>query len=283
VAMVRSIWRGTISFGLVSVPVRMYTATESKELRFHFLHKDDLSPIGYDKVRKDTGEHVDPEDIVRGFEIEKGRYVPLEDEDLDRLDIELTKAIDICDFVDLEEIDPIYFRKAYYLLPEEGAEKPYALLVRALEETGKVGIAKVVIRNKQHLAALRPVDGVIVLETMYYADEVRKPEQVKAGRLRGAEVEMAKSLVENLSDTFDPEKYDDTYRKELLDLLRAKAKGKKLPEPAQEEEAEVIDLMAALRESVERTKRGQQKRRAPAKRSAAKRKTTTKKAAHKAS
>ena len=276
--MARSIWRGTISFGLVSVPVRMYTATESKELRFHFLHKDDLSPIGYDKVRKDTGEHVDPEDVVRGFEIEKGRYVPLEDEDLDRLDIELTKAIDICDFVDLEEIDPIYFRKAYYLLPEAGAEKPYALLVRALEETGKVGIAKVVIRNKQHLAALRPLDGVIVLETMYYADEVRKPEQVKAGRLREAEVEMAKSLVDNLSDTFDPEKYDDTYRKELLELMRAKAKGKKLPEPQEDEGGEVIDLMQALRESVEKTKRSAGKR-TPARKtsSGSKRKTSARK------
>jgi DNA end-binding protein Ku len=279
----RSIWRGTISFGLVSVPVRMYTATESKELRFHFLHKDDLAPIGYDKVRKDTGEHVDPEDVVRGFEIEKGQYVPLDDEDLDRLDIELTKSIDICDFVDLDEIDPIYFRKAYYLLPEEGAEKPYALLVRALEETGKVGVAKVVIRNKQHLAALRPVEGALVLETMYYADEVRKPEKVKGGQLRDAEVEMAKSLVENLSESFDPEKYDDTYRKELLDLLRSKAKGQKLPEPAEEKEGEVVDLMAALRESVERTQRSQGKRRTPAKRPAAKRKTTTKKPARKAS
>jgi DNA end-binding protein Ku len=252
----RSIWRGTISFGLVSVPVRMFTATQSKELKFHFLHKDDLSPIGYDKVRKDTGEHVDPDDIVRGFEIEKGRYVPLEDEDLDRLDMELTRSIDICDFVDLDEIDPIYFRKAYYLLPEDGAEKPYLLLVRALEETGKVAIAKVVIRNKQHLAAVRPVDGRLVLETMYYADEVRKPDEVKIkGDLRAPEVEMAKTLVENLSERFDPEKYDDTYRKELLELLRAKAKGGKLPEPAEEGEAEVVDLMAALRESVERTKR----------------------------
>src|ERR671931_2023393 len=143
----RSIWSGAISFGLVSVPVRMFPATQSKELRFHFLHKKDLTPIGYDKVRKDTGEHVDPDEIVRGFEVEKGRYVPLEDEDLDRLDIELTRTIDICDFVSLDEIDPIYFRKAYYLLPEEGAEKPYLLLVRALEETAKVGIAKIVIRN----------------------------------------------------------------------------------------------------------------------------------------
>ena len=254
--MPRSLWTGTISFGLVSVPVRMFSATESKELRFHFLDKRDLAPIGYDKVRRDTGEHVDNDEIVRGFEVEKGRYVPLEDEDLDRLDIELTKTIDICDFVDLEEIDPIYFRKAYYLLPQEGAEKPYRLLVRALEETGKVAIAKIVIRNKQHLAALRPWNGTLLLETMYYADEVRQPEQVdgKEG-LRKPEVEMAKSLVENLSDSFDPAKYDDTYRKELLELLRAKAEGEPLPEPKAEEGGEVVDLMAALRESVEKTQK----------------------------
>jgi DNA end-binding protein Ku len=259
----RSIWRGAISFGLVSVPVRMYSATESKELRFHFLHKDDLQPISYDKVRKDTGEHVDADEVVRGFEIEKGRYVPLEDEDLDRLDIELTHSIDICDFVALEEIDPVFFRKAYWLLPDEGAEKPYKLLVRALEETGKVGIAKVVIRNKQHLACLRVWDGKLMLETMYYADEIRKPEAVEVkGRLQKAEVEMAKSLVENLSESFKPEKYDDTYRKELLDLLRAKAKGRKLPEPAAEKEAEVIDLMAALRESVDQTARRRKRPRA---------------------
>jgi DNA end-binding protein Ku len=257
----RSIWSGAVSFGLVSVPVQMYSATESKELRFHFLHKDDLQPIGYDKVRKDTGEHVDPDDVVRGFEIEKGRYVPIEDEDLDRLDIELTHSIDICDFVGLEEIDPIYFRKAYYLLPQDGAEKPYRLLVKALEETEKVGIAKVVIRNKQHLAALRAHDGVLVLETMYYADEVRKPEKVNGtARVQKAEVDMAKSLVENLSAAFKPEKYDDTYRKELLGLIRAKAKGKKLPEPQEEEEAEVVDLMAALRESVKETKKGRKRK-----------------------
>jgi DNA end-binding protein Ku len=261
----RAIWSGTISFGLVAVPVRMYSATESKELRFHFLHKKDLQPIGYDKVRKDTGRHVDPEDVVRGFEIEKGRYVPIEDEDLDRLDIELTHSIDILDFVDLEEIDPIYYRKAYYLLPQNGAEKPYRLLIKALEETGKVGVAKVVIRNKQHLAALRPYESVLLLETMYYADEVRKPERVDGSstRVQKAEVEMAKSLVENLSDGFDPKKYDDTYRKELLSLIRKKAKGAKLPEPAEEEEAEVVDLMAALRDSVAETKKGK-KRKKPA-------------------
>jgi DNA end-binding protein Ku len=279
----RSIWRGTISFGLISVPVRMFAATESKELKFHFVHKDDLAPVGYDKVRKDTGEHVDPDDIVRAFEIDKGRFVPLDEEDYDRLDIELTRSIDILDFVDLEEIDPIYFRKAYWLLPEEGAEKPYLLLVRALEESGKVGIAKVVIRKKQHLAALRVVDGKLLLETMYFADEVRKPEDVKIkGQLRSAEVDMAKTLVENLSEPFEIEKYDDTYRKELLKLLRAKAKGKKLPEPPAEEEGEVVDLMEALRESVQRTKKQRaaaSKKKPPVKKKAPAKKRTTRKAA----
>jgi DNA end-binding protein Ku len=285
--MPRPIWSGTISFGLVSVPVRMYSATESKELKFHFLHKDDLSPIGYDKVRKDTGEHVDPDDIVRGFEIEKGRFVELTEEDLDRLDIELTHSIDICDFVDIEEIDPIYFRKAYYLLPQDGAEKPYRLLLRALEESGKVGIAKVVIRKKQHLAALRPWNGVILLETMYFADELRKPESVDSGgKLRSAEVEMARSLVDNLSDSFDPEKYDDTYRKELLDLLREKAETGEISAPDEEpEEAEVVDLMSALRESVERTKRQQAggRRSGGSKRKSSSRKRAAKKPARKAS
>jgi DNA end-binding protein Ku len=257
--MARPIWSGTISFGLVSVPVKMYAATSSKELRFHFLHKEDgrLNPIGYDKVDKETGESVPADEIVRGFEIEKGRYVELTEEDFDRLDIELTHAIDICDFVDLEEIDPVYFRNAYYLLPQDGAEKPYRLLVEALKRTGKVGVAKVVIRNKQHLAALRVWQEALLLETMYYADEVRLPEELgdlPKPRLREAEVEMATSLVENLSEKFDPKKYDDKYRKELLGLIRAKAKGKELPEP-EEHEAEVIDLMEALKESVERTKR----------------------------
>src|SRR5919109_692904 len=237
----RAIWSGSISFGLVSVPVRMFSATESKELRFHFLDRRDMSPIGYEKVSKESGEAVPPDEIVRGFEIQKGQYVPIEDEDLD-------------------EIDPIYFRKAYYLLPQEGAEKPYRLLARALDETAKVGIAKVVIRNKQHLAALRPYDGRLVLETMYYADEIRQPEAVDGkAKLQKAEVDMAKSLVENLSEPFKPEKYDDTYRKELLDLIKAKAKGVPLPEPEAEQEGEVVDLMTALRESVERTKKQRKK------------------------
>jgi DNA end-binding protein Ku len=254
----------------------MYTATESKELKFHFLDKRDLAPIGYDKANKETGKSVPADEIVRGFEVDKGRFVELTDEDLDRLDVELTHSIDICDFVSMDEIDPLYFRKAYYLLPQDGAEKPYRLLVRALEETGRAAIAKVVIRNKQHLAAIRPVNDTLVLETMYYADEVRQPEEAPKPQVRGPEVELAKTLIENLAAKWDPEKYHDRYRTELLDLLQTKAEGEPLPEPKAEEGGEVVDLMEALRQSVEATK----KKRAPARRktSAARKKTASRKA-----
>jgi DNA end-binding protein Ku len=258
--MPRPIWSGAISFGLVSVPVRMVSATESKELRFHFLDKRDGSPIGYDKVNRTTGEPVPADDIVRGFEFEKGRYVELTDDDLDRLDVELTHSIDICDFVSIDEIDPLYFRKSYYLVPQDGAEKPYRLLVEAQEQTGRVAIAKVVIRGKQHLAALRPHDGVLVLETMYYADEVRKPEDVPAPEIRKAEVDMAKTLIENLVTEWDPERYYDRYRNELLELLRKKAEGEPLPEPPVEAGGEVVDLMEALRQSVAATQKKQKRK-----------------------
>jgi DNA end-binding protein Ku len=254
----------------------MYTATESKELKFHFLDKRDMAPIGYDKVNKETGESVAPDDIIRGFEVDKGRFVELTDEDIDRLDVELTHSIDICDFVSIDEIDPLYFRKGYYLLPQEGAEKPYRLLVRALEETGRAAIAKVVIRNKQHLAAIRAVNDTLVLETMYFADEVRQPEEAPKPQVRTPEVEMAKTLIENLAAKWDPERYHDRYRTELLDLLEQKAKGRPLPEPKAEEGGEVVDLMEALRQSVAAT----QKKRAPAKKktSSARRRAASRKA-----
>jgi DNA end-binding protein Ku len=256
----------------------MFMATSSKELRFHFLDRRDMNPIGYDKVNKVTGESVDPENIVRGFEFDKGRFVELTDEDVDRLDLELTHAIDICDFVALEDIDPIYFRQAYYLLPQEGAEKPYRLLVKALDETGRVAIAKIVIRNKQHLACVRSHDDVLVLETMYYADEVRQPEEVPKPQVRDAEVQMARTLVENLTAEWDPQRYHDRYRNQLLDLLRKKAKGQKLPEPQEEEGGEVVDLMEALRQSVEATKRKQTaKKKPPARKKPAAKKTTARK------
>jgi DNA end-binding protein Ku len=281
----RSIWTGVISFGLVSIPVRMFTATESKELKFHFLDRRDMNPIGYDKVNRVTGESVPPDEIIRGFEFDKGRYVELEDEDIDRLDVELTHAIDICDFVSLDEIDPLFFRKGYYLLPQDGAEKPYRLLVRALDETRRAAIAKVVIRNKQHLAAVRPVDGTLVLETMYYADEVRKPEQAPKPEVRKAEVDMAKTLIENLAAKWDPGKYHDRYRNELLDLLRKKAKGKPLPEPQEAEGGEVVDLMEALRQSVQATKKrgASSKTGSSRSKSRAKSSSAKKKAARKAS
>jgi DNA end-binding protein Ku len=243
----------------------MFTATSSEELRFHFLDRRDMAPIGYDKVNKETGKSVDPADIVRGFEVEKGRFVEVTEEDIDRLDVELTHAIDICDFVSIDEIDPLYFRKGYYLLPQEGAEKPYRLLLKALEETGRVAIAKVVIRNKQHLSCVRPVGDALVLETMYYADEVRRPEAAPKPRVRDAEVEMAKTLIENLAAKWDPERYHDRYRNELLDLLRKKAEGEPLPEPSEETGGEVVDLMEALRQSVAATKK---KRKKPAARKA---------------
>jgi DNA end-binding protein Ku len=272
----RAIWSGVVSFGLVSVPVRMYTATESKELKFHFLDKRDMAPIGYDKVNKETGKSVPADEIIRGFEVDKGRFVELTEEDIDRLDVELTHSIDICDFVSIEEIDPLYFRKGYYLMPQDGAEKPYRLLAKALEETGRVAIAKVVIRNKQHLAAIRPVDDNLVLETMYYADEVRRPEEAPKPQVRAPEVEMAKTLIENLAAKWDPKRYHDRYRTELLDLLEKKAEGEPLPEPKAEEGGEVVDLMEALRQSVNATKR----KRAPAKRktTAARKKTASRKA-----
>jgi DNA end-binding protein Ku len=278
-SMPRSLWTGTISFGLVSVPVRMFSATASKELRFHFLDRRDMSPIGYDKINKSTGKHVDPDDVIRAFEVAKGRFVELGEEDIDRLDVELTHAIDICEFVSIDEIDPIFFRKGYYLLPQDGAEKPYRLLLKALEETGRVAIAKVVIRDKQHLACLRPDGDVLVLETMFYADEIRLPDDVPAPRLRDAEKKMARSLIDNLTGEWKPEKYRDRYRNELRALLTKKAEGKELPEPSSEPMGEVVDLMEALRESVQATKakdRARSTRKASTRKAAARKKPARK-------
>lgn len=257
-------------------------------MRFHFIDRRDGSPIGYDKVNKTTGDTVPADEIVRAFEIERGRFVELTDEDVDRLDVELTHSIDICDFVSLGEIDPIYFRQGYYLLPQEGAEKPYRLLVRALAETGRVAVAKVVIRDKQHLAAVRARDDVLVLETMYYADEVREPERAPAPKVRDAELEMAKSLVESLATSWDPSRYHDSYRSELLDLLRAKDEGEAPPAPQAEEDGKVVDLLEALRQSVEATRKrpartGAKRKGATGAKGAAKRTSSSRTRARKAS
>ncbi len=263
--MARSLWSGALSFGLVSVAVRLTPATESKELRFHFLDRRDLSPIGYDKVRKDTGEHVDADDVIRGFEVEKGRFVELADEDLDRLDVELTHSIDICDFVSIDEIDPVYFRKAYYLTPQEGAEKPYRLLVKALGETGRVAIAKIVIRNKQHLACVRPTGDVLMLETMYYADEVRKPESrpEAQGAARGG----------GDGEDADREPRLGTGIRTAITTATAascsscssrRPRAVLCPSPSRSPRREVVDLMEALRQSVAATRSKTQSKRKPA-------------------
>ena len=233
--MPRSLWSGTISFGLVSVPVSMYTATESKELRFHFLDRRDLSPIGYDKINKTTGEHVDADQIIRGFEFEKGRFVEVGDEDIDRLDVELTHAIDICEFVSIDEIDPLFFRKGYYLLPQERRGEAVPSAAR------RPSSRRVASRSRRSSCATSstsrasdPASACCLLETMYYADELRLPEDMPAPRLRDAETKMAISLIENLTAKWTPGKYHDQYRNELLELLTKKAEGKPLPEPSAE-------------------------------------------------
>lgn len=257
--MARAIWTGSISFGLVSVGVRMYTATESKEIHFNMLDAKDLTPISYEKVRADDRSPVPAERITRGYELEKGRFVEIEDDEIERLRPALSHTIDIQAFADLADIDPLYFKKGYWLGPAKGAEKPYRLLVQALADTGKVGVATVVMRNKQHLACLRPLEGLLVLETMYRADEVRGPGDldVDLGRaeLTEAEIEMAKLLVDRLAGPFQPEAVPDTYRDELLELIRAKAEGTPLaPVAAAAPAAPAGDLMEALRASVEAAK-----------------------------
>jgi len=232
----------------------MFSATEAKELRFHFLDRRDGSPIGYDKINKTTGEHVDAAQIMRGFEFEKGRFVEVTDDDLELLDPESAHVIDIHEFVSSDEIDPLFYRKGYYLLPQQGAEKPYQLLREALAESGRVAIAEIVMRNRKHLACVRTRDTALVLETMFYADEVRVPGEVPLPELRDAERTMAMTLIDHLTAEWQPDNYSDRHRSELLETLNKKAQGQPLPQPAPEEAGEVVDLLDALRKSVQASK-----------------------------
>jgi DNA end-binding protein Ku len=256
--MPRAIWSGSISFGLVNVPVRMYSAIDEQDVRFHLLHEKDDSRIGYDKVCKKEGKSVPDDEIARGYEVSEGKYVYLTDDDLEAAAGESYRTIDIQDFVDADEVDPIYFERTSYLGPAEGAEKPYALLVRAMEESGLVGIATYVMRDKQQLGCLRVRDGMIVLEKMFFADEIRPtkglvPRRAKVGK---QELAMALDLIDRFRSGFEPEKYEDTYREALLAVIDRKRKGKEVhaePEPEREEPA---DLLEALRASVEVHSRG---------------------------
>ena len=253
--MPRSIWTGAISFGLVNVPVKLYSAVSKKTVRFHQLHEADGVRIQQKRVCPADGEEVAFDQIVKGYEITPDQYVVVTPEELEAIEPRKTKTIDIEDFVDLEDIDPIYYDHPYYLLPGQGAQKSYKLLVTAMDDAQKVAIARVVIRQKEQLVAVRPMNGVLQMATMNFADEVVSPDSFDEApgddiETTKREVDMAKQLIDSLSSDFEPDKYHDTYRERVLDLVERKAEGKEIAVQPAEEPAPVPDLMAALEASV---------------------------------
>ena len=291
--MARAIWSGTISFGLLNVPVKLYSAVARRSIGLREIRESDGARIRHRRVAEGTDEEVPYEKIVKAFEIAPDRYVPLSKEEMAALAPEKTRAIEVQDFVDLEQIDPIYFDSPYYLGPADGAEKAYSLLAKAMEESGKVAIARFVFRNKEHLAALRPNGGVLTLTTMRFADEVVSPDELgdvlPEGRQKVAakEVAMAEQLIESLTTEFDPGAYRDEYREQLLALIERKAEGKEVLEAPETEEPQPTrapDLMAALEESIAAVKggeRGKAKARAKAGKAKAKKAKAPKAAAKK--
>jgi DNA end-binding protein Ku len=278
--MPRSMWTGAISFGLVTVPVKLYSAVQRKSVRFHQLSGKTGVRIQQKRVDPTTGDEVAYEDIVKGYEIAPDQYVLIEPAELEALDPKKTKTIEISDFVGLDEIDPIYYDHPYYLAPAAGGAKPYKLLHEAMVETRRVAIAKVVIRQKENLVAIRPMEGgVLGMSTMIFADEVVPADRIDDlpddVETKKAEVDMAKMLVDSLASDFEPEKYADTYREEVLALIERKAEGKEVAvQPAREEESKPVpDLMAALKASLDAVQQGKPSgagKKAPAKKTAAK-------------
>ena len=261
--MPRAIWSGAISFGLVNVPVKLYSAVSRKSVRFHQLNGETQSRIQQKRVDATTGEEVPYESIVKGYEISPDRYVVIEPDELESLDPERTRTIDILDFVDEDEIDPIFYDHPYYLVPGTGAEKAYRLLLEAMEQAGKVAVAKVVIRSKESLVAIRPAGDVLTMSTMLFHDEVvpvdrldELPEADKATKATKRELDMAEQLIGSLTSDFDPERYRDEYRERVLDLIERKAEGEEISvaAPAAEEAEPVPDLMAALEASIKAAK-----------------------------
>src|SRR3954451_13369863 len=295
--MARAIWKGSISFGLVNIPVGLYAAESRDEISFKLLDKKTMSPIHYKRVSEESGKEVPWEETVRGYELESGKYVVMSDEDLKRAAPEATQTIDITDFVDLDDISPLYFDKPYYLAPDKKGAKAYALLRETLRRTGKVGIAKVVIRTRQYLAAVVARGDVLTLELMRYAHELRDPSDVdvphgKQG-LSDREVDMAERLVEGMVAAWDPEKYKDNYRQELMKTIEKRAKAGQFessPEPEakpREARGNVVDLMALLKQSVEQGGRkpahkAASSKKAPAKKTAARKSPAKKRPAKKA-
>ena len=256
--MPRAIWTGAITFGLVNVPVRLYSAISEHKLQFHFIHQKDDSPIGYQKICKREKKPVPDKEIVKAFEYRKGKYVFMEDEDFEAARVEGYKTIDITDFVPYEQIDPIFFAHTYYVGAQDGAEKVYTLLVRAMEDSELAAIAKFVMRDRQYLGALRVREGTITLEQLHFADEIRPVAEIKPKRERveKGELEMAQQLIDSFSGEWKPEQYEDTYRDALCSVIEAKRKGKEVHVAAEPEEEQPTDLMAALRASVEASKPG---------------------------
>ena len=257
----RSIWKGAISFGLVTIPVKLYSATEQKDVSFHQVRRSDGSRIKYKRVAAADGEEVSYGDIAKGYELSSGETVVLTDEDFKDLPLTTNRAIDVLQFVPLEELDPIFFEKSYYLEPDKAGVKPYVLLRDALEQSGKVAVVKVALRNRESLAALRVREGVFVLETMLWPDEVRTPDFAfldEDVEVRPQELAMAGSLIDTLSGEFDPSEYKDGYREALQAVIEAKVEGREVVQPteAQPTSGTVVDLMAALRASVEAAKKG---------------------------
>ena len=281
--MPRAMWKGAISFGLVTIPVSVYPATEEKTLRFNQLHDEDGGRIRMKRTCSVDGEEVDYDHIVKGYEYEKDRYVVLTDEDFDKVPVESSRAIDIVQFVDLDEIDPMLYKKSYYLVPEETGAKAYALLREALMEESKVGVAKVSFRDKEHLAALRFKDDAFVLETMYWPDEIRAADFGGVDvdvPVRPQELEMAKALIENLTSEWAPEQFTDEYREALLRIVEAKIAGEEIEVVEPEPTAKVVDLMEARKASVAAAKK-EPASASSAKKSAAKKPAAKKPAAKK--
>ena len=257
-----SIWKGSLTFGLVNVPVELRSAVRADNISFRLLHSEDLSPVKYERVCQADGEPVPWSEIVKGYEYEKGKFVVLTDDDFKAAALESSKTIDILDFVQSEEIDPRFFETPYYLVPGKGGEKPYALLREAMRQSNAIGIGKIIIRQSQHLAGVRVVGDALVLEIMRFANELIDISEFSfpsGETVRPQELNMATQLVENLAEPFDPEKYTDDYRANLLKVIRAKMKGKKitLDEPEQEPaDAKVLDLMSRLQASLQQHDKG---------------------------
>lgn len=264
----RALWKGAISFGLVYIPVQMFSADSTHDLDLTMVDKRDFSPIGYKRVNKRSGKEVSWNDIVKAYEYENDQYVVLTDEDLRRANVEATRTIDIVNFVDAPKIPPVYYEKPYYLAPTKGGEKVYALLREALKRSQKYAVAQVVIRTKQHLAVLAPMDDVIVLDTLRYADEVRPAEEldvpkggIKTAGITEKELQMALTLIESMSEEWEPDRYHDTYREDVMAMVEKKIKAhqtKTITEPEEGEDeaprqAKIIDLMALLKQSLDST------------------------------